>query len=287
MHKHIVRIWGGLGNQMFQYAFYMTLLSKRKNAFVDLSWYETHDSHNGYELENVFALKPRIADPSDCSRLGNTKYDLFHRAINKFFPKKTFIVESGVESIKYNRSLLDITEGYYAGYWQSAKYFETIQNKIREAFTFSKHKMPKEYDDCLDKVQNTESVSMHIRRGDYVNNPMYTDICNDAYYERAVSIIREHKPNTKLFIFSNDPEWCREKWGNNCIVVDAFHGENSYMDMALMSQCKHNIIANSSFSWWGAWLNTNPHKLVVAPKKWFNLDGADDNDIVLEDWIKI
>ena len=140
-------------------------------------------------------------------------------------------------------------------------------------------------------IADSNSVSIHIRRGDYVADPtMYTShgTCDIDYYNRCVESLTEKVKDTSFFVFSDDPQWSRDslKLQYPAIFVDHNDMEHGYEDMRLMSQCKHNIIANSSFSWWGAWLNNNENKIVLAPEKWFAKKTYIINDMIPVQWVK-
>ena len=144
----------------------------------------------------------------------------------------------------------------------------------------------------LDKIKSTNSISLHIRRGDYVIKKRYQEVyaeCTLDYYKRGVEEITKRYENPTLFIFSDDPDWVKAnlKLDYESVYVDINSGEKSYADMRLMSSCNHNVIANSSFSWWGAWLNNNPEKIVIAPEKWFKDDSINQKDVIPESWIRI
>ena len=176
---------------------------------------------------------------------------------------------------------------YLAGYWQSEKYFSFIEEKIKAEFTFKI-----EIDDInkkyLEEMNKVESISLHVRRGDYLSSPSL-NVCTEKYYENAITYFRERIENPIFFVFSNDIEWCRQNInGKDIKYINVNKGERSYNDMRLMSACKHNIIANSSFSWWGAWLNSNAQKIIVAPNKWINNSkNVSESDIIPEKWKKI
>lgn len=172
------------------------------------------------------------------------------------------------------------------GYYQSEKYFKEITNIIRKDFTF-----PKPVDiinqKLINQIDNTESVSIHIRRGDYLNIPNTQNICSISYYKKAINLILKNISNPQFYIFSNDINWCKQHLQiDKAIFISNNTGKNSFIDMQLMSCCKHNIIANSTFSWWGAWLNNNPNKIIISPNKWMN-DTNGTGDIIPNDWIKI
>lgn len=181
------------------------------------------------------------------------------------------------------------------GYFQSEKYFIDYSQRIRQSFTF-KNKPDELNSEMLNRIKETESISLHIRRGDYVSNLTANSehgLCSIDYYKKAVEYIKsktESRGNRCFFLFSDDPIWVKENMmflGDEMVVVDFNTGEKSYEDMRLMSMCKHNIIANSSFSWWAAWLNNNPDKIVIAPDKWFVVDYYDTCDLYPDNFIKI
>lgn len=272
---------GGLGNQMFQYALYLALKAKGRNVKLDTSLYFYVKMHNGYELVRCFGIDDPIVK-------GNSLYIFFLRFMLKFKPNKCLFVDTG----NYNAKVFSTNFNYISGYWQSEKYFKPIEDLVRNAFVFQ----------CIDtnnlslaeEIRSMNSISLHLRRGDYIGNSIYTDECNESYYEDAIKKLFDRLPNkenVQFYVFSDDKAFADVfigKLNYPVKLIDYNKGADSYKDMYLMSQCKHNIIANSSFSWWGAWLNNNPEKIVIAPKKWFNVDNEDSyKDIVPESWIKI
>ena len=170
------------------------------------------------------------------------------------------------------------------------KYFEGIENDIKKDFRF-KNQLDNKNLEILNEIENSNSISIHIRRGDYMspeNYNMYGCIATPTYYKKAIKVIEEKVENPTFFVFSNDMDWVKKNIQINSRVfyIDINSGNGSYKDMQLMSNCKHNIIANSSFSWWGAWLNENKNKIVIAPKKWINREDVDSDKIELfcEGW---
>lgn len=277
--KKIVLL-GGLGNQMFQYAFYLALKEKGINVILDSSLYSYLKMHNGYELEKCFGINKLDEKFS--------KWNLLKlRLALKYKPKS--IVYSDVNY--FDEKVFNTNCNYLNGYWQSEKYFIQIENKIREAYVF------KDIDavnaELAAEIANNVSIALHIRRGDYLGNSIYSGVCTQDYYRKAIDLMLSKiiiKGNIKLYVFTDDTEFS-SKFIEKVLVpsklVNINIGKDSYKDMYLMSQCKHNIIANSSFSWWGAWLNGNPDKIIIAPQNWFN--GLEDNykDIVPDSWIKL
>ncbi len=285
----IIRLMGGLGNQMFQYALYEAFLNKGKAAKIDLSWYTRAREHNGYELSNVFDLTPYLSDYNEAKKIGEVEYDILHRAYRKIFGhKKTNIFQDVDNAIIYDEDIWQLDNCYLAGYWQSEKYFNNIRALLLKKFMF-RPISDRVNLDVAEKILKTNSASIHIRRGDYLKESVYGGICTLEYYRKAIECLQS-LVKTKLcfFVFSDDIEWCK----NNLKIESAFyvgHNKNiaSYIDMQLMSMCKYNIIANSSFSWWGAWLNNKTDKIVIAPSRWFNKSKYGREDIVPETWIRI
>lgn len=177
----------------------------------------------------------------------------------------------------------------YCGFWQTEKYFLDIEHEVREAFTFNPKLLSQQTKQFEVQIRNTNSVSVHIRRGDFLTREnifLYGNICCLDYYKKAIEKMVGIVPLSRFFVFSNDVDWCKKHLEFcNPIYVDCNKREDSWQDMYLMSQCKHNIIANSSFSWWGAWLNKNPQKVVIFPSKFMNQGLS--QDIISKSWIKI
>ena len=180
------------------------------------------------------------------------------------------------------------------GCFQSDKYFRDCEGRVREAYRFrgiesGAFPLPEDYLRLEKQIEDCQSVSVHIRRGDYLDEShggLYTGICTEAYYKEAFARMERLVPGARFFLFSNDPEWTREHFeSKNCVLVEGSTEDTGYMDLYLMSRCRHNIIANSSFSWWGAWLNENPEKKVIAPAKWLN--GRECRDIYTERMIRL
>lgn len=272
--SHII---GGLGNQMFQYATGRALsLVHDVPLKLDISGFDGYGLHQGFELKRVFNCAADIASEEDVrSMLGWQSMSVIKRVVARpnmaALRRSTFVVEP---HFNYWVGIKQTPDNcYLAGYWQSEQYFQTHTAAIRADFAF---KLPLSDRNSKLALQITRgnTVSLHIRRGDYANNPKTTathGLCSLDYYRAAIQHIAERVQSPHFFIFSDDIAWVK----NNLTInfphqyVDHNQGAESYNDMRLMSLCQHNIIANSSFSWWGAWLNTNAHKIVIAPKQWF------------------
>lgn len=272
----IVRVIGGLGNQMFQYAFYLALCKRYKNVKLDTSAYKHYKLHD-YQIEDIFNL-------IQLKHANKLEVSLFR------FNKNWNIIK---EDTFYHPEVMDIKGfRYYSGYWNSENYFSDVINNVRISFRF-KNKLSDKNQEIVNEIENTNSVSIHIRRGDYVNSEVnqkiYGNICTLEYYKKAVKKIEEYVQNPNYFIFSNDIEWCKDNLEiNNSKFINWNSGKENYIDMQLMSLCKNNIIANSSFSWWGAWLNENKNKIVISPSKFFNeILPSNMNTLIPSDWFKI
>ena len=282
----IVRVIGGLGNQMFQYALYLSLLEKGFDVKIDITQLLNYKLHNGYELEQIFNTKPNIADYKDVRRISRiTNNFLAYRIKRKLLPPKP------TEYIEKEYSIFDpqvfrcLHDTYFEGHWQNEKYFSDIRPKIIENFTF-KLNVDNQNRNIIRQIKNSNSISIHVRRGDYVGHSYLSEICTAEYYKKAISTICNKIKDPEFFIFSDDIEWCKEQFGTaHTNFINWNTGKGSYIDMYLMSLCKHNIIANSSFSWWGAWLNINQSKIIICPKRWNTRDVK--FDIAPENWITI
>ena len=276
----------GLGNQMFQFALFRKLQACGKDVRIyDCDLRRKKALHNGLELERVFGLTYPVISEKDFR-----KYDTYHfvnHVIRKIFYEKKYPTFEET-FLSYKPEVFSMDQICLKGYWQSEKYFKEIEEQIRKDFVFP------EITDVsnlrlLETIQKDMSVAVHVRRGDYLSKKYketFGSVCSEAYYKKAINYIADRIPNMKLFVFSNDIEWCRNNFsGFDTVFVEGNTGENSYKDMYLMSQCKHQIIANSSFSWWSAWLNNNRDKLIVCPSQW--LHNVQSQDIICESWVKI
>jgi hypothetical protein len=274
----IVRISGGLGNQMFQYA-YGRALTLPTNDSLKL---DTTSVQTGLRSFALDAFTVNI-EHATMSRFKRKWLELKDR--RKPASERTIIREVG---FTFNENLRELRgEHYVIGLWQSEKYFASIRPQLLKDFTL--HKLSSAAKTIRDTMQKTNSVSIHIRRGDYVSNQSTNQkhgTCSPEYYARAIAHIQKQVENPHFFVFSDDTAWVKEHItipGNVTFVSDT-HLKDAE-ELMLMSFCKHNIIANSSFSWWGAWLNQNAHKMVIAPKQWFLAD-IDTKDLLPTSWLQ-
>jgi hypothetical protein len=285
----IVKLIGGLGNQMFQYAFGKAIAHHHnvKNLYLDLSWFSNtnEDTHRQFELTklNVFykdikeaKLKYRLLEKIN---LVSAKLPKAGLPIKKTYREKSPITFSPI--VGFNKDNLN----YFDGYWQSWKYFYSIREiLLREFSPKGLHNDDRFLRFKKDLFKSKESVSVHIRRGDYLNHKLHDEICTLAYFTKAFDFIESKVSNPDYFVFSDDMEWCKRNFsGEKITFVDDFDGDESWKNLFLMSYCKHNIISNSSFSWWAAYLNQNPDKKVISPARWFN-NFDFPSDIQLPEW---
>ncbi|MFP4486354.1 MAG: alpha-1,2-fucosyltransferase [Campylobacterales bacterium] len=250
--------------------------------YFDLSAYQKSDFRK-YELD-IFGINaqkfPRYLKPF----IQKSKKSILEslKPIKRFKEKEFFTYDKSIENI--NHSI------YLDGYWQSEKYFKKYENLIRDIFQFPKIKDDENLK-VANEIVNSESISIHVRHGDYLASSKTNEFhgtCGIEYYKKSIEYITSKLENSTFFIFSDDIKWCEEKFVNvkNKTIISHNTGLKSYEDMRLMSLCKHNIIANSSFSWWSAWLNTNPNKIVIAPKKWINDENYETPDICPIEWMR-
>lgn len=291
----IVKLIGGLGNQMFQYSLGKKLsLINQVPLKVDLSWFsgsEKSDPNRHYELD-LFAADIQIASQSeiDYYKYKNGFSAKICKRIDKLQPyyKRRYISE---QKISFDENILKAGKNsLFDGFWQSESYFADIRNSLCHDFRF-KQQPSLINANLIEQIASTNSVSIHIRRGDYVTNPKassFHGVLPLEYYLNAQKIISNKVKIPHFFVFSDDPEWAKSNLKLNLPSLFIDHNSNkSYEDLRLMTHCKHHIIANSSFSWWGAWLSQNTDKTVIAPTQWFKDTEIINNDIVPQTWMKI
>lgn len=268
-----VLLSGGLGNQMFQYAAAKALATRLNTSLVlDLYSFskKTQATVRSYEL-NIFNIENSPVH-STLKGMLVTKARPFIQKHRSLF--QNFGILTDTYAIQYQSIFESMTGNItMSGYFQNERYFKDITNTLRSNFTF-RNTLTERNLDISKKITSCQSVAIHIRRGDYLNaNSQSNFITLDKeYYKKAIQIITNNIENPEFFIFSEDFEWIKENlsFGDYPVTfIDWNKGKDSYIDMQLMSLCNHNIIANSSFSWWAAWLNNNRDKIVIAPDCWF------------------
>jgi hypothetical protein len=263
---------------MFQYACGKSLsLSLNEKLFIDKSLLNANPAElnitpREYELHVFNISDPVIVYEEPFGVSKNLPYRVnkfLDPLVKKFSKEKVFTDKDPVDDIIKNLPETIILNGFF----QKEKYFISHETEIRKLFSF-RDTLSGQNAGLSEKIKSTLSVSVHVRRGDYVFNPetnAYHGVCSPEYYRKAIRLMKEKHGDCYFFVFSDDIEWCRANLevGEKTAFVSHNTGRNSYLDMQLMSLCKHHIIANSSFSWWGAWLNPSSDKTVIAPAKWF------------------
>lgn len=285
----IVRLEGGLGNQLFQYAAGRSLtLATGRDLLLDTSAYRA-DRLRAYQLDH-FAIAARPLRRSDVpffrlrrSRLGailprRSRMEIVREA----FPARVPIwPEAPVD---------DAGTPYLIGYWQSERYFAAIADTIRRELHV---KAPPEGANArlLAEIAACDAVAIHVRRGDYVSNPAataYHGLCRLEYYEAAIRRLAGTVPRPHCFVFSDDLDWVRTNLDTGHPTMWVGHNTDTpWEDLRLMAACRHFIVANSSFSWWGAWLGEWPEKQVIAPARWFRADHGGEGEIVPAGWLRM
>ena len=282
----VSRIIGGLGNQMFQYAAGRALALRRGVPFsIDTRGFSSYKTHsfglNCFSAELKEAPGWLLPNPSTEGRLQRLRRRLTSKRLN-VYTEKTFT---------FDPSVLDLRDGVYLdGYWQTEKYFKDFAEIIREDFTVGR--APNAVNQAwLRRIVETHSVSLHIRRGDYVSNAAAFKVhgtCDLGYYRRAAAYVRERTGvEPDLFVFSDDPDWVEANLDlpyRTHLVRDNDAFAN-YEDLRLMTACRHHIVANSSFSWWGAWLDGRPESITIAPTRWFAGETPNPCDLVPQRWV--
>ena len=293
----VVKLQGGLGNQLFQYATARALARHHRTSVAfDLSFFQALDANTAitprsYELHNLGIV------PRSVPLLSQIAYGLWRPPFQKkriqqlaqrlhagmIYREKSFRFDPTLRASTTDRT-------YLVGYFQSERYFEDSRTLLLEELKFPTSPPP----ELASLIQSTPSVSLHIRRGDYATNPItrqFHGMCSLDYYAKAVELLTEKLGPIHLFVFSDDLAWAREKlhFAHPVTFVEGHSGAHSYKDMQLMSLCHHHIIAYSSFSWWGAWLNPSPEKIVIAPRQWFAEPTAESQsqDLVPPSWIRV
>jgi len=289
----VTQLLGGLGNQLFQYAVARRLAIEYNSPFkLDISAFE-HYPLRRYALD-MFNILEEFVSALEISRLKPIFYpsrrSLFLiRKVQNLRYRKTWIRER--YPYKFDDALFQNQRDFYLeGYWQNENYFKPIEDIIRREFTLKN--TPDAYNaELIERIQKTDSVSVHIRRGDYATNSQtnaHHGLLPLSYYHSAFSRIIEFARSPNFFIFTDDPLWVQEnlKFDDPMTFVEG-NQTRPHEDLRLMSFCKHHIIANSSFSWWGAWLSTNPGKMVIAPKRWLKNSNIDTKDATPSSWERL
>ena len=279
---------------MFQYAAGRALsLERGMPLCLDISGFSSYGLHQGFELQRIFNCAAGIASEADMRDILGWQSSIHIRRLllrkeMASFRRKELVIEP---HFNYWPGIKHVpNDCYLVGYWQSEKYFSESASQIRADFTF-RQSLEDQNVKLTQQIISVNAVSLHVRRGDYASNPQTTathGLCTLDYYRHSIQYIAERVQQPNFFIFSDDIAWVRDNLNiaHLCHYVDCNQREKSYNDMRLMSMCNHHIIANSSFSWWGAWLNPKRDKIVVAPQNWF-ANQTDASDLLPQCWVKL
>ncbi len=291
----ITRLKGGLGNQMFQYAAGKALAAQHQTKLqIDLSFLKQNPNTKGvfiareYELHNFDQIRDEVFE------FENLYENRLVRKFKSFFRKKE-VSRFFEKSMAFDPDFFKVQPPVLLdGYWQSEKYFNTHEQVIRKAFTFPHLSAIDKNLEVLTEIKAVNAISLHVRRGDYLNKLIleFHGICTLNYYDESIAFMKAKYPDATFFFFSDDTAWVKQELvllTDKYRIVEGNSGADSWKDMFLMSSCKHHIIANSSFSWWGAWLNSNPEKTVIAPKQWFKVLNEKYNtmDLLPPGWMQL
>jgi hypothetical protein len=291
----VILIFNGLGNQMSQYAFYLKKKQISRSArFQFLK--KSKDIHNGYELDKVFGIKQHE------SFVNTLLYSFYLLLAYKRLPfisqpmvgmlrRMGFAIYNEDDNYNFQADLLPASSGikYYAGGWHSEKYFAGVEDKVLESFQFDEDRIGETNQEVLKKIRSCTSISVHIRRGDFLDSVNYNkfgSVCTLNYYLTAIRKMRSLVGNPHFFLFTNDPSWVSNHFtDNDFTLIDINSAGDSWKDMFLISNCKHNICSNGSFSWWSSYLNKNEHKIVIVPKNF--VANTYFEDIYPENWVQL
>jgi hypothetical protein len=292
----ITRLKGGLGNQMFQYAAGLAI-SRKLNTTLRV------DGSFLYESVDLQAITPRLFELT-CFGIedDNVSFSGFKRLRRLLQSRPYRILQDKIPALlpwKYiSEKQFNFDPAFFLhkgnlmleGYWQSEKYFLDIANEVRSVFTL-RTGISEKTASLQSYLQDNLTASVHIRRGDLLTNPGAAALhgtCSDAYYQTALQKLKINFPDLKVIVFSDEPDYVHRKMQflKPEVIVD-WNNNRGWEDLHLMQQCSHHIIANSSFSWWGAWLNPSANKQVIAPARWFNTGSIDTSTLIPEGWIKI
>lgn len=291
----VVRLIGGLGNQMFQYAAGRALaLHHATELYLDLSQLQK-DPAGAYTLRQYelqpFKIQAQIASPEELGAFGKTESGVGVK-LQSFFPFLFKRMRFNESRHSFHRQFFKLPASVYLnGYWQDEAYFLPIRESLLQEFDLRDESDA--FRRVLDTINAVPAVALHVRRGDYVHLAsanMFHGVLSPEYYRKAVQGLQSEKQPFTFFIFSDDIPWCREHLNfiENAVFVDGRkEGLSAQEELLLMSRCRHNIIANSSFSWWAAWLNDHKTKRVIAPQQWFNAGRKQPDTLIPLTWTRL
>jgi hypothetical protein len=289
----IVKLKGGLGNQLFQYACGRALAHRNRTSLkLDTSWFASQSKrHYSLDRFNISATVASNLDIANTMHGPNNLWGRIHARLQSLKPyyKRRFVLERG---LYFDPMILQVSrDAYLDGYWASPKYFSNIADILRTELTLIEA-MDSANGEYAQRIQECNSISVHIRRGDYVavEYQAIFGLLPLEYYQSAIRYLAEQVDRPRFYIFSDDTEWCRDNlrlgYEHEFVLQNGANADQN--DLALLSLCQHHIIANSTFSWWGAWLSDrNKNKIVIAPQKWYTDPRYSTRDFIPEGWIQL
>lgn len=291
----IIKLQGGLGNQMFQYAFGYTIAKKYNRTLkLDVSGFKRNGLRQ-YQLQS-YPIKHETASKKEILALRYEQEPLIKCITRRFTKTKrkdspNYYREKKNEPFVFNDSYPKSDNIYFEGFWQNERYFYTSKDCLSKIFE-PEASADESFNFYKNKITNSASVSLHIRRGDYAQNTSALEkhgLCDLNYYTAAINKIVHEVPNPVFFIFSDDITWTKKNMPDlqHAFYIENIRDRTDALEMQLMKLCQHNIIANSTFSWWSAWLNQNPNKKVIAPRTWCLSTEFDSSDIVPRNWTRL
>jgi hypothetical protein len=288
----IIKLMGGLGNQMFQYAFGRSLSRRIDMPFkLDLNFLLDRKPRENFVFRDfdlpIFRCDLEIATKEDITQtLGRSIFQF--KQVNKILPVafRKYYTE---RHFHFDENILQLGKSIYLeGYWQSYRYFQNIESEIRNDFKIEDN-LSHEVELLKRRIESVNSVCVNVRRGDFLVNSFH-GVCGMEYYEKGVNYLSEKLSELNLFVFSDDLDWCKENMKFNCNIHFVDHnlaGEKFRFYLMLMSSCKYFIIPNSTFGWWAAWLSNYHSKIVIAPKMWLADSTINTSDLIPTDWIRL
>ncbi|SDH63097.1 alpha-1,2-fucosyltransferase [Propionivibrio dicarboxylicus] len=284
----VVGLSGGLGNQMFQYAAGRALAHRLNTRLIlDLSWF-SGQSERHYAL-TPFRIEANLQ--SAWPSLPTKAQSLISRLSRRWMPRIMGVPVWREPHFHYAQDFAAIQSPVFLeGFWQSERYFKDVRQQLQSEFSL-RDPMPPACQAVLDKIRACDALCIHVRRGDYLSNPIAAKVhgtCSTDYYRDGVSELSRKLKTPHAFVFSDEPDWARDSLTFDCpmTVVDINTPTDAHLDLLLMSACRHFVIANSSLSWWAAWIGEDENTTVIAPTRWFLTADKDTSDLLPDHWLK-
>ncbi|MGA2545213.1 MAG: alpha-1,2-fucosyltransferase [Rectinemataceae bacterium] len=283
----IVKMVGGLGNQMFEYALALALRASGRDVRLDLSWFDRNSQHNGYELERLFGVSIPACSAEERAAIGDVSPSLFAKVRRRFIYRK----RTHYRQAKHGYDPAPLSSHgdlYLDGFWQSYRYFDGMEDSIRKVFSFPTP-LGGNNARVLQDAAGRTTIGVHVRRGDQLANDTLGIVCGASYFRRAIQAALVDAMHPLVIFFSDDLPWCEKELGTglDAVYVDWNRKADSYLDMQFMTRCDRLVISNSTFSWWGAWLGADPGRFVASPDRWAREPLPDYEYIIHPNWTKI